>query len=63
VSVATTNGQVLTERIVRSNQHLTFRRHGLDVVIGNAGALRIAVDGHRFHRAGRSGQVRRFRVR
>ena len=60
--VATGHGHVLTQRIVHGHQHLTFRHHGLDIVLGNAGAVRIAVEGHRFHRAGRSGQVRRFRV-
>jgi hypothetical protein len=60
--VSTVHGHLLTERIVHGHQHVTFRRHGLDVVLGNAGAVRIAVAGHRFHRAGRSGQVLRFRV-
>jgi hypothetical protein len=59
----TADGHVLKQRILHGHQHLTFRRHGLDVVLGNAGGVRIAFGGHRLHRAGRSGQVRRFRIR
>jgi hypothetical protein len=63
VQVTNRHGKVLVRRILRGRQHLTFRRHGLDVVIGNAGAVRVAVDSARFHRAGSLGQVRHFRLR
>jgi cytoskeleton protein RodZ len=57
------HGQLLTRRILRHGQRLTVRRPGLTVVLGNAGAVRISLNGHRSHRAGRLGQVRTFRVR
>jgi Domain of unknown function (DUF4115) len=62
VQVTRKNGRLLVRRILHGHQHLTFRRHGLHVVLGNAGGVRIAVNGHHAHRAGRSGQVRRFHV-
>jgi cytoskeleton protein RodZ len=63
IQVTTSHGQLLTRRILHHGDHVAFRRHGLDVVLGNAGGVKIAVNGHRAHRAGRSGQVRVFRVR
>jgi Domain of unknown function (DUF4115) len=58
----TRHGTVIVRRILHRGDHLRFRHHGLDVVLGNAGAVRVAIDGHRGHLAGRTGQVRRFRV-
>lgn len=63
LEVKTATGHLLIRRILRGHQHVTFSQHGLHVVLGNAGAVRIAVDGHPAHRAGRVGQVRRFKVR
>jgi hypothetical protein len=63
VQVTTKRGHLLVRRILHGHQHLAFRRHGLDVVLGNAGGVRIAIDGHHAHRAGRSGEVLRFGVR
>lgn len=63
VQVRATNGKLLARKILPRNRQLSFRRHGLDVVLGNAGAVRVAIDGHRAHRAGRSGQVVHFTVR
>jgi hypothetical protein len=54
--------RVLERRILRAGQRQVFRKHGLDVVLGNAGAVRIKLNGHRGHRAGSSGEVRRFIV-
>jgi Domain of unknown function (DUF4115) len=62
LQVTTSNGQLLARRILHGGQHVVFRRHGLDVVLGNAGGVRISVDGRRAHLAGRSGQVRSFHV-
>lgn len=56
-------GHLLVRTILHGHQHRTFRRHGLDVVLGNAGAVRIAREGHRAVRAGRPGQVLQFHVR
>lgn len=62
VQVRTKHGKLLVRRILHGHQHLAFRQHGLRVVLGNAGGVRIAINGHHAHRAGRSGQVLRFRV-
>jgi hypothetical protein len=48
---------------MRGHQRLSIRQHGLEVVLGNAGAVRIAVNGHHFRRAGAAGRVRHIRVR
>jgi Domain of unknown function (DUF4115) len=63
VQVTTSHGHLLVREILHGGQSVTFRHHGLIVVLGNAGGVRISVDGHRLHHPGRSGQVRRFRVR
>jgi cytoskeleton protein RodZ len=63
IQVTTTQGHVIVRTIMHHGQHLTFRHHGLDVVLGNAGGVKISVNGHHARRAGRSGQVRTFRVR
>jgi hypothetical protein len=63
VQVTRGNGQLLVRRILHGHQHLAFRRHGLDVVLGNAGGVRVALNGRRAQRAGTSGEVLRFRVR
>lgn len=62
VRVTSRDGHVLVQRIIRGHQQIAFRRHGLAVVLGNAGAVRVAIHGHPGRRAGRSGQVVRFRV-
>jgi hypothetical protein len=63
VQVTNRHGKLLVRRILTGTQQLTFRHHGLDVVLGNAGAVRIAVNDAGLHRAGQSGQVRRLRVK
>jgi hypothetical protein len=63
LQVTAPGGQLLTRQILHGGQRVVFRRHGLDVVLGNAGGVRISVDGRRAHLAGRSGQVRTFHVR
>lgn len=55
-------GRVIERTIMRQGQTKAFRRHGLDVVLGNAGAVRLRIDGHRAVPGGRSGQVRTLRV-
>jgi hypothetical protein len=63
LQVTTKHGRLIVRRILHGHQQMVFRKHGLDVVLGNAGAVRIAVNGHHTRRAGGSGQVLRFRVR
>jgi hypothetical protein len=63
VQVTTARGEVLVRRIIHRGQRVTVHRHGLDVVLGNAGGVRLAIDGHHLHRGGGSGQVRQLRVR
>jgi hypothetical protein len=63
VQVATSSGKILVRRIAHRGDLIAFRRHGLDVTLGNAGAVRLVLDGHQAHRAGALGQVRRFTVR
>lgn len=63
VQITSRHGKILVRKIMRGHQHLNIRRHGLEVVLGNAGAVRIAVNGHHFRRAGAMGQVRHIRVR
>jgi hypothetical protein len=58
----TRQGHLLVRRILHHGEHVAFRRHGLDVVLGNAGGVRVSINGHHAHRAGRAGQVRTFRV-
>jgi hypothetical protein len=58
----TRHGHLLVRRILQHGEHVAFRRHGLDVVLGNAGGVRLSINGHHPHRAGRAGQVRTFRV-
>ena len=62
IQVTSAQGHLVVRKILQPGQHLTFRHHGLHVVLGNAGGVRISVDGHRAHLAGRRGQVRSFRV-
>jgi hypothetical protein len=57
------HGVILTRTILRAGKELTFRRHGLDVVLGNAGAVRLRINGHRATRPGRLGEVRTLRVK
>jgi hypothetical protein len=59
----TRHGSLLKRTILRQGQQLTFRRHGLDVVLGNAGAVRLRINGHHPIRPGASGQVRNVHVR
>jgi hypothetical protein len=63
VQVTRRDGRVVLQRVIHGRHRLTYDRHGLSVVLGNAGAVRVAVDGHRAHRAGRSGQVVHLHVR
>jgi Domain of unknown function (DUF4115) len=63
IQVTTMQGHLVVRRILHDGQHLAFRHHGLEVVLGNAGGVRVSIDGHHAHRAGRSGQVRTFTVR
>jgi hypothetical protein len=62
VQVTRKSGRLAVRRIIHGHQTLRFRRPGLDVVLGNAGGVVVAVSGHRPHRAGRSGQVVHFHV-
>jgi uncharacterized protein DUF4115 len=62
VQVTTTGGKLLLRRILHHHDHVQFRRHHLDVVLGNAGGVVMSVNGRPAHRAGSSGQVRRFRT-
>jgi cytoskeleton protein RodZ len=62
IQVTSAQGDLIVRKILQPGQHLAFRHHGLRVVLGNAGGVRISIDGHRAHRAGRPGQVRSFRV-
>jgi hypothetical protein len=62
VQVMTWNDHLLLRRILRHGQHLSYRQHGLRVVLGDAGAVRMSIAGHAAHRAGRPGQVLHFRV-
>ena len=62
VQVTTWNNHLLVSRILHHGQRLAYRQHGLRVVLGNAGAVRISLAGHRPRRAGRPGQVRSFRT-
>jgi hypothetical protein len=52
----------LIARVMHHDQRLAFRQHGLRVTLGNAGAVRLAVAGHRSRVAGRPGEVRHFQV-
>jgi hypothetical protein len=63
LQVRNSHGHLLAQRILRSGQRRSFAQHNLRVVLGNAGAAWISIDGRHSHRAGRAGQVRRFRVR
>lgn len=63
VQISTLDGKILVQRIAHRGDLITFRRHGLDVTLGNAGAVRVALDGHHAQRGGAVGQVRRFTVR
>src|ERR1700689_1730913 len=62
IQVTTAHGRLLVRRILHHGDHVAFRRHGLDVVLGNAGGVKIAINGHPPHRAGRSGQVQVLRI-
>jgi cytoskeleton protein RodZ len=57
------HGRLIEQTILHHGQRQVFRRHGLDVVLGDAGAVTMSVNGHGAHRAGSSGEVRRFSVR
>ncbi len=62
VSVRTWNNHLLIGRVLHHDQRLAFRQHGLRVTLGNAGAVRLTVSGHRAKVAGRPGEVLHFRV-
>lgn len=56
IEVRRPNGHVLVSGMVRHGHRLTYRHGPLAVVIGNAGAVRVARNGHT-HVAGRPGEV------
>jgi hypothetical protein len=56
-------GRLIERTILRQGHQLVFRRHGLDVVLGNAGAVRLRINGRHASRPGRLGQVRVLHVR
>jgi hypothetical protein len=62
VQVRTWNDHLLIARVLHHDQRLAFRQHGLRVTLGNAGAVRLTVAGHRARVAGRPGEVRHFQV-
>jgi cytoskeleton protein RodZ len=62
VEVTTWNNHVLIRTILHHGQREVYRQHGLQVVLGNAGAVRLSVAGRPAHLAGRPGEVRRFRI-
>lgn len=59
----TRNGKLLTRKIIRQGRQLSYAQHGLHVVLGNAGAVKLSVNGHKAVPGGHIGQVRVFRVR
>lgn len=61
IEVKRPSGRVLVSGLVRHGHHLTYRRGPLDVVIGNAGAVRLTRHGQT-SRAGKRGEVVRFSV-
>jgi hypothetical protein len=63
VQVTNRHGRLLVRRILQGHQHLAFRHHGLRVVLGNAGGVKVAINGRHLRRAGDAGQVRTFRVK
>jgi Domain of unknown function (DUF4115) len=62
VEVMTWNNHLLVRRILHHDQRLAYHQHGLQVVLGNAGAVRMSLHGRPAHLAGKPGEVRRFRV-
>jgi hypothetical protein len=62
VQVLSWNDHLLVQRILRHGQHLAYRQHGLRVVLGDAGAVRMSVAGRPARRAGSPGEVLHFRV-
>lgn len=56
------SGRLVVQSILHHGQHRQFRGHDLQVVLGNAGAVRLAIHGHHGHLAGSSGEVRRFTI-
>ena len=63
VSVTLVNRRVLYAGLLRHGHMVTFRQRPIDVVIGDAGAVRLTLHGHLHAPAGHSGAVLRFRVR
>ena len=59
----TYRGRLLTRTILRQGHQLVFRHHGLGLVLGNAGAVRLRINGHHALRPGHFGQVRNLRVK
>jgi hypothetical protein len=62
VEVMTWNNHLLVRRILHHDQRLAYHQHGLRVVLGNAGAVRMSIHGRPAHRAGKPGEELRFRV-
>ena len=63
VQVRRVDGRVRFEGMLRPGHALRYRSGPVQVVIGNAGAVRLVRHGHVRDPAGRSGQVLRFRVK
>jgi hypothetical protein len=63
VSVTVLGRRTLFAGMLRHGRTLRYSGHPLDVVIGDAGAVRLVVRGHVSAPAGSSGQVLRFTVR
>jgi hypothetical protein len=63
VQVRAESGRVVFAGLLRHGQRLSYRRGGLSVVLGDAGAVRLSVYRRWWHPAGRPGQVLRFTVR
>jgi hypothetical protein len=62
VQVTTSGGTLLVRRILKQGDHLSFRHHGLEVTLGSAGAVKVALNGQHAQSGGRTGAVRTFRV-
>lgn len=62
VQVTNRGGKLLVQRILHRGDHVAFKHHGLHVVLGNAGGVRISIDGAKPRVAGTRGSVRRFPV-
>jgi hypothetical protein len=62
VTVRQANGRTLTSKIYRKGQRKTFDQKYLRVIIGNAAAVQVTVNG-KPREAGRKGEVETFTAR